>query len=139
MKSLQLSCLLIVSQVCESLGFVLHAAFPPMTRIPFEAEPSNHIEAPHIEGRAISTELSTCGYLDGDPDKPRTADQKFNCRVDTKNGLWGFCPTTVLTASDCGLAGACVDGSSCSDGCGMTDSTDLTTFTWYDHRQYIKI
>ncbi|TXC06583.1 hypothetical protein FocTR4_00010510, partial [Fusarium oxysporum f. sp. cubense] len=65
----------------------------------------------------------------GDPKKKRTADSGFNCRVDTRNGLWGFCPTTVLTASDCGLAGSCVDRHDCSDGCGMTGSKDLTTFT----------
>ncbi|GKU04326.1 hypothetical protein FLAG1_04487 [Fusarium langsethiae] len=93
-----------------------------MTRAAFEAQ------SIHLEPRAISTELSTCGYLNGDPDKERTADPGFNCRVDARNGLWGFCPTSVLTASDCGLAGFCIDRLSCSTGCGMTN-TDLTTFT----------
>ncbi|KAL1843093.1 hypothetical protein VTJ49DRAFT_3040 [Mycothermus thermophilus] len=49
-------------------------------------------------------------------------------RVDTLNGLWGFCPTTVIAAADCGLAGSCVDSFSCSGGCGFTDQP-LTTFT----------
>ncbi|KAL9567106.1 hypothetical protein ACKAV7_008875 [Fusarium commune] len=112
------------SQNFPSFSLALHAVFPPVTEAPFLPQPSNILEP-----RAISTELSTCGYLDGDPKKKRTADSGFNCRVDTRNGLWGFCPTTVLTASDCGLAGSCVDRHDCSDGCGMTGSKGLTTFT----------
>ncbi|KAF5619495.1 hypothetical protein F52700_11778 [Fusarium sp. NRRL 52700] len=111
-------------QTFPSVIVALHAAFPPLTKAPFLPQPSNILEP-----RAISTELSTCGYLDGDPKKKRTADSGFNCRVDTRNGLWGFCPTTVLIASDCGLAGSCVDRHDCSDGCGMTGSKGLTTFT----------
>jgi hypothetical protein len=76
------------------------------------------------------TEMSTCGYFTGDPDKPRTADSGFNCRFDTRNGLWGFCPTTVISPTDCGLAGSCVDDEDCKDGCGKTDQRTLTTFTW---------
>ncbi|KAG8671747.1 hypothetical protein FPOAC1_005004 [Fusarium poae] len=93
-----------------------------MTRATFEQS------SIQLGPRAISTELSTCGYLNGDPDKERTADSGFNCRVDTRHGLWGFCPTTVLTASDCGLAGHCIDRGSCSTGCGIADE-GLTTFT----------
>ncbi|EWZ39290.1 uncharacterized protein FOBCDRAFT_320435 [Fusarium oxysporum Fo47] len=124
MRSLSLYHLLIVSQNFPSSSLGLHAVFPPVTKAPFLPQPSNILEL-----WAISTELSTCGYLDGDRKKKRTADSGFNCRVDTRNGLWGFCPTTVLTASDCGLAGSCVDRHDCSDGCGMTGSKDLTTFT----------
>ncbi|KAF5021323.1 hypothetical protein F66182_6645 [Fusarium sp. NRRL 66182] len=114
---------LLLSQARISLSFALHVDPPLTTGAPFIPQPRN------FEPRAVSTELSTCGYLNGDPDKERTADSGFNCRVDTRNGLWGFCPTTVLTASDCGLAGSCVDSHECSEGCGMTDSEDLTTFT----------
>ncbi|KAM0209815.1 hypothetical protein ACHAQI_006280 [Fusarium lateritium] len=124
MRSLTITYLLVFCQVCPSLSFAFKAVFPTVTETPFPVQSSNHIEQ-----RAISTELSTCGYLNGDPKKKRTADSGYNCRVDTKNGLWGFCPTTVLTASDCGLAGSCVDSHDFSDGCGMTDSEDLTTFT----------
>ena len=73
----------------------------------------------------------TCGYHDGDPDRPRTAEKGFECRIDTERGLWGFCPTTVKVASDCGLAGSCVDEGSCSKGCGIRGSSGITTFTWY--------
>ncbi|PNP75295.1 hypothetical protein FNYG_11438 [Fusarium nygamai] len=124
MRSLSLHYLLTVSQISPSSSLALHAVFPSVTKAPFLPQPSSILEP-----RAISTELSTCGYLDGDPKKKRTADSGFNCRVDTRNGLWGFCPTTVLTASDCGLAGSCVDRHDCSDGCGMAGSKGLTTFT----------
>ncbi|KAL7794047.1 hypothetical protein V8C43DRAFT_281003 [Trichoderma afarasin] len=77
----------------------------------------------------VQTEMSTCGYQDGDPKKVRTANPGFDCRVDTMNGLWGFCPVTVIAATDCGLAGSCVDHASCSSGCGRTANVKLTTFT----------
>jgi hypothetical protein len=83
-----------------------------------------------VEKRVV-TELSTCGYLNGDPKLPRTANSGYNCRVDTKHALFGFCPTTVIAASDCGLAAACIDSFSCSNGCGYTTDPSLTTWTWY--------
>ncbi|CZR41910.1 uncharacterized protein FPRO_09211 [Fusarium proliferatum ET1] len=124
MRPLSLSHLLTVFQIFPCSSLALHAVFPLVTKAPFLPQPSNILEP-----QAISTEHSTCGYLDGDPKKKRTADSGFNYRVDTRNGLWGFCPATVLTASDCGLAGSCVDRHDCSDGCGMTGSKGLTTFT----------
>ncbi|KAK0099896.1 hypothetical protein ONS95_013278 [Cadophora gregata] len=72
---------------------------------------------------------STCGFLDGDINSPRTAGPGFNCRFDTANGLWGFCPTTVINAKDCGLAGNCVDSHSCKSGCGVTGTPGITTFS----------
>ena len=92
------------------------------------------LQPPHdalIQRRASVPRLSTCGFLNGDPSKPRTADAGFDCRVDARNGLWGFCPTSVMAASDCGLAGSCLDDHECSSACGFTDKTRLTTFTWY--------
>ncbi|KAI1388053.1 uncharacterized protein F4822DRAFT_444509 [Hypoxylon trugodes] len=82
-----------------------------------------------LEQRAVTTELSTCGYVDGDPSKIRTAEPGYDCRIDITKGLWGFCPTTVISASDCGLAGVCVDQSDCSEGCGLTGTEGITTFT----------
>ncbi|KAK3937336.1 hypothetical protein QBC46DRAFT_356757 [Diplogelasinospora grovesii] len=82
-----------------------------------------------LEKRATSSRLTTCGYLDGDPTKPRTANAGFDCRVDTKNALWGFCTTTVTAATDCNLAGSCVDNHQCPSGCGFTDQTELPTCT----------
>ncbi|KAI1077918.1 hypothetical protein F5B20DRAFT_247524 [Whalleya microplaca] len=79
--------------------------------------------------RAITTQMSTCGYYNGDPSKVRTADSGYNCRVDITKGLWGFCPTTVISARDCGLAGACIDRASCSKGCGILGDADVTTFS----------
>ncbi|KAK0750522.1 hypothetical protein B0T18DRAFT_346030 [Schizothecium vesticola] len=66
-------------------------------------------------------------FSSGDPTKERTANGGFECRVDLDRSLWGFCPTTVLFASDCGLAGNCVDRHLCSKGCGR--GPGLTTFT----------
>ncbi|KAL7908164.1 hypothetical protein GGI35DRAFT_55381 [Trichoderma velutinum] len=83
-----------------------------------------------FDKRAVmQTEMSTCGYENGDAKKIRTANAGFDCRVDTMNGLWGFCPVTVIAATDCGLAGSCIDHGSCSSGCGKTANTKLTTFT----------
>ena len=72
----------------------------------------------------------TCGYVDGDAARPRTADDGYNCRVDVAHGLWGFCPKSVVYARDCGLAAACIDRGSCSRGCGILEEASLTTFTW---------
>jgi hypothetical protein len=74
---------------------------------------------------------NTCGFYDGDASKPRTAEPGFACRVDIKNGIWGFCPTSVIAATDCGLAGACVDSHACTDGCGIIGETTITTASWY--------
>ena len=79
--------------------------------------------------RATTQAVLTCGYANGDPNQPRTAEPGYGCRVDTVNALWGFCPTSVIVASDCGLAAACVDGHSCSTGCGNPSQQGLTTFT----------
>jgi hypothetical protein len=83
-----------------------------------------------IERRQDASQLSTCGYYNGDPTKPRTAGPGDDCRFDTLHALWGFCPTTVIAATDCGLAGNCVDSYDCSNGCGMFGTPTITTFTW---------
>lgn len=79
--------------------------------------------------RAVTIQMSTCGYYDSNPSKYRTAKPGYNCRVDISRGQWGFCPTTVLSASDCGLAGSCVDKGSCSNVCGFSGA-DVTIFSW---------
>lgn len=83
-----------------------------------------------LKKRQTTSQRSTCGYTNGDKTKPRTADSGFNCRVDTKNALWGFCPTSVVSAKDCGLVGNCIDANSCSNGCGIFGTPGITTFTW---------
>lgn len=80
------------------------------------------------QGNALVTRLSTI-FAGGDATQIRTAGPGFDIRVDLSNDLFGFCPTTVIAATDCGLAGSCVDSFDCSEGCGFTD-TSLTTFTW---------
>ena len=84
-----------------------------------------------LHKRQTTAIVSTCGYLNGDVKKSRTGEPGFGCRVDTSNGLWGFCPTTVIAARDCGLAGYCIDKHSCQNGCGRSISRkDITTVTW---------
>ncbi|KFY54802.1 hypothetical protein V497_07460 [Pseudogymnoascus sp. VKM F-4516 (FW-969)] len=78
--------------------------------------------------RQENLKASTCGYGEGRVDHPRTADIGFDCRVDIQKQIWGFCPTTVIAASDCGLAGACVDKHACSTGCGILGDSTVTTF-----------
>jgi hypothetical protein len=94
--------------------------------------PASTTSAPHlILHRQVATEFSTCGYVDGDISKPRIAPKGFNCRVDTLNGLWGFCPTSVIAATDCGLGGFCFDGGPCSTGCGRASlKNDPRIRTW---------
>ncbi len=89
-----------------------------------------------LRGRQEVEDQSTCGFLDGDPNSPRTAGPGFNCRFDTLHALWGFCPTTVIAATDCGLAGNCVDSHSCKSGCGITGTPGITTFSWYAMRTF---
>ena len=91
---------------------------------------SNNGSFEKLEKRLITAQISTCGYSDGDRTRPRTANSGYNCRVDTKNGLWGFCPTTVILASDCGLVGNCIDANACAAGCGIFGTPGITTFTW---------
>ncbi|KAK4235104.1 hypothetical protein C8A03DRAFT_18102 [Achaetomium macrosporum] len=79
------------------------------------------------QGTVIVTKYSTI-FTTGDGSKPRTANSGYECRVDLLNDLWGFCPITVIAATDCGLAGACVDSFDCSKGCGFMEAP-LTTFT----------
>jgi hypothetical protein len=104
----------------------------PRTRIAPMAP--NATEPASLEGlaeRQAFAPVTTCGYGNGNPDDPRTADPGYGCRVDTANGLWGFCPTSVVSAKDCGLAGMCVDSHACTSGCGrLSGRRDVTTFTW---------
>ncbi|KAL2186964.1 hypothetical protein L209DRAFT_752781 [Thermothelomyces heterothallicus CBS 203.75] len=76
----------------------------------------------------LVTKLSTI-YYSGDSSKARTAEPGFDIRIDLLHGLFGFCPTTVIAATDCGLGGACIDSFACSKGCGLTGDP-VTTWTW---------
>jgi hypothetical protein len=121
------------AQVLASHGFVAIALRDSLN--PTASKPStSHPNLIAVQGkRQFSSSELTCGFYNGDPNSVRTADSGFLCRTDTKNGLWGFCPQTVVAVSDCGLAGNCVDSHSCSDGCGigLKTSTTITTFHWY--------
>ncbi|KAF2710085.1 hypothetical protein K504DRAFT_533079 [Pleomassaria siparia CBS 279.74] len=80
--------------------------------------------------RQTTSIVSTCGYYNGDPKSSRTAESGFGCSVNTSNGLWGFCPTNVREATDCGLAGYCEDRHSCKNGCGrLSNRPEIATIT----------
>jgi hypothetical protein len=83
-----------------------------------------------LDKRQTTLYQSTCGYDTENANKPRTANPGFDCRYDTSHYLWGFCPTTVIAATDCGLAGNCVDLFACSFGCGLFGTPSITTFYW---------
>jgi hypothetical protein len=92
-------------------------------------QPSN-TSFPDLQKRQSATTTTNCGYLNGDVALSRTAAAGWNCRFDTVHALWGFCPATVSAATDCGLAGNCVDSQFCTNGCGITGTSGITTFTW---------
>ena len=96
-----------------------------------EFSPPSSLGSLQLRRRQTTSRVTTCGFSSGDPTQPRTAQPGFDCRIDTANALWGFCPTTVISASDCGLAGNCVDSFDCLSGCGIFNNPKLTTFTWY--------
>ncbi|KAK0653581.1 hypothetical protein QBC41DRAFT_387469 [Cercophora samala] len=82
------------------------------------------------QGTVLITKYFTL-FSTGDASRVRTANNGSDCRVDLIHDLWGFCPTSVISATDCGLAGSCVDKHACSRGCGFTNAA-LTTFTCSD-------
>ena len=79
----------------------------------------------------LTTDVPTCGYRNGNPSQIRTANSGYDCRVYTEYGIWGFCPTTVLSVSDCGFSGSCVDTHACDSGCGILGDPSVTTCMWY--------
>ncbi|TGO81668.1 hypothetical protein BPOR_1060g00010 [Botrytis porri] len=68
---------------------------------------------------------SLCGYSNGDVDIPRTAEPGYDCREDTIDNLWGFCPNTIADATNCDFVGYCVDNDTCSTGCGRSSLTQI--------------
>ncbi|EFX06076.1 hypothetical protein CMQ_4145 [Grosmannia clavigera kw1407] len=114
-----------------ALSHAIHhvSASPAVTAAPFFSPRRPRDRLLELERRDSTTELSTCGYLNGNIDSPRTAQPGFDCRIDTAHGIWGFCPTTVISATDCGLAAACKDSGTCTSICRFNTNTALTTFT----------
>jgi len=139
MKSLYFSVFLLAIRYQDFAGASVTArpAQKPM-RISNSTLDSFGLDFGPLERRQNAVKVSTCGFGSGRADRPRTADPGFDCRVDTKNAIWGFCPTTVIAASDCGLAGACVDSHGCSTGCGIHSDPSITTFTWYAQMQALQ-
>jgi hypothetical protein len=113
-----------LASLAFTLTFLLNsyaaAAMPQPTPAPLQ-NGTEKLTVSGLRKRQIVTEMLTCGFYNGDPALSRTADPDFNCRVDAANKLWGFCPTTVIAASDCGFARRCVDSHACKTGCGRTN------------------
>jgi hypothetical protein len=126
---------LLITSFCYAISANLHPLQNLLPTQPPISVPPLLQDSEKITPRQIASYLSTCGYKNGDLSLPRTAEPGFDCRVDTANGIWGFCTTTVVVATDCWLAGYCVDSESCSDGCGrLKDRADIVTATWYGNR-----
>ncbi|UNI22962.1 hypothetical protein JDV02_008805 [Purpureocillium takamizusanense] len=78
---------------------------------------------PRGEYSALS---STCGYLNGDPRKPRFAPSGSACNWSST--YWGFCATSDL--DKCTIYATCIDSYGCSGGCpGPTKTKDNTAIT----------
>lgn len=138
-----LSVVFLYSRFCTPISASPHGTFDTRNATsaadPVVTQPPLHSLALGSSGlrkRQDDEDGETCGFHNGDPDRPRTAENGFDCRIDTERGLWGFCPTTVIAASDCGLAGNCVDRHDCSRGCGISGTSGITTFTWYVDSSY---
>ena len=70
-------------------------------------------------------EASTCGSIYGVPDWLAVAPQGHTCT--TSSNLFGLCS---VGATACFLAEACIDGHSCSKGCGPSSAS--LSYIWYD-------
>ncbi|KAL7900930.1 hypothetical protein HDV64DRAFT_290632 [Trichoderma sp. TUCIM 5745] len=120
-------------------GILLFAHFPVFSAqilgilpTPAARLPQHNVEQHGIgfdKWADIQTRMSTCGFLDGDPNQGRIAPPGFECLVNTMDGLWGFCTDTIIIASECEMAGSCFDQGPCSSGCGQTTMRQLTTIT----------
>ncbi|WQF89059.1 hypothetical protein CDEST_14073 [Colletotrichum destructivum] len=125
--------LALVSHIVQASPRAMNLRYAPISPPkPTKAPSRNSTDTsdPDLGRRQVTSRASSvCGYYNGDPTKSRTADPGYGCREDIAHGLWGFCPTTVLAATDCGLAGNCIDSHDCKFGCGKTGIKGLTTFT----------
>ncbi|KAJ4181294.1 hypothetical protein NW755_011079 [Fusarium falciforme] len=74
--------------------------------------------------RAITTEYSTCGYANGDPDEPRTAEPGHKCLLNPKNKLFAYCDVNA-DLEHCGMVGRCFDQHDCKKGCGKITQSEL--------------
>ncbi|KAI9641616.1 hypothetical protein NHQ30_009470 [Ciborinia camelliae] len=85
--------------------------------------------SPILHARQTRITFSTCGFVNGNANQAVIAPTGSICRVDTGNGIWGVCTTSVidLDPSECGWVGRCVDSSFCSTGCGLSNVAGYTT------------
>ncbi|THV45479.1 hypothetical protein BGAL_0483g00020 [Botrytis galanthina] len=77
--------------------------------------------SPNLQARQSRIVFSTCGFVDGNANQPFIAPTGSICRVDTAEGIWGVCTTSVidLSPADCGWVGS----SSASPFCQITTSS----------------
>lgn len=127
-----LAVFLLLSQLSIVRARILDIPLPtPTARLP-QRNGSEFNKRADIKTTTTSIDvMSICGYENGDRNKMRTVNPGSKCQLDTWNTLWGFCPTTITIATQCGFAGACIDQGSCSSGCRKTGMPLLTTIIWY--------
>ncbi|KAF2679571.1 hypothetical protein K458DRAFT_393700 [Lentithecium fluviatile CBS 122367] len=74
--------------------------------------------------------LSICGYRNGELARSWKAPEGSTCFLDHTASYFGWCNVLLTKAEDCtDIPRACVDSSTCSDGCGKTSQSDLPTIT----------
>ncbi|KAJ4314165.1 hypothetical protein N0V84_009049 [Fusarium piperis] len=98
------------------LSLSLNHAIPSVTETPPIGK--------RLLARAITTEYSTCGYANGDPDEPRTAEPGHKCMLNPKNKLFAYCDANA-DLEHCTMAGRCIDQHDCKKGCGKTSQSEL--------------
>ncbi|KLU81366.1 hypothetical protein MAPG_00456 [Magnaporthiopsis poae ATCC 64411] len=99
---------------------------------PYAEPPSRKL----VQGGGVAANTS-CGFYDGDPDRPLVPPPGMGCTTNEATRVWGFCPTRGgstmdpgplgrsdpgSVASSCKLTATCYDSFACKAGCGVSVS-----------------
>ncbi|RSL69691.1 hypothetical protein CEP54_002214 [Fusarium duplospermum] len=103
---------------------LFHLSLSLVHAIPSSTETPPPPLGKRLLARAITTEYSTCGYANGDPDEPRTAEPGHKCMLNPKNKLFAFCDVNA-DLEHCGMVGRCFDQHGCKKGCGKMSQSEL--------------
>lgn len=124
-----------VASIVSALG---NDAIKPCSRSRLHAEPPRR-KLVQQGGGAANT---SCGFYDGDPDRPLVPPPGMRCTASEATRVWGFCPTRggsmmmmmmdpeplrrtdvgSKVSSSCKLTTTCYDSFACKAGCGVSVS-----------------